>query len=80
MPRRFFLSCALFYASLCVQTLILSHALEDDVLRGFAEIQKSVATEHVCNEVLNAERDAHTVKVKDLEGRAAGFEEECASL
>lgn len=45
-------------------TLTLSHELEDDVSRGFAEVQKSVDAEHARNEVLSAERDALAMRPK----------------
>lgn len=38
-----------------MQTLMLSRALEGDVLRGFDEIQKRVDSEHAQGELLSKE-------------------------
>lgn len=73
----FFLVCD---TSLCVQILILSRALEDDVSRGFVEIQKRVDAEQAHNEALSAERDALADREKAPEAHAAGFEEDRAGL
>ena len=63
------------------QTLMLMLALDDDISGGgFATIQKRVDTEHAHSKVLSAERDALADRVRALEARVVGLEEERAGL
>ena len=59
---------------------MLSRAVDDDITRGFAEIQKRVDAEHARSQALSAERDSLAEKVKALEARVVGLEAERTAL
>lgn len=75
-PILLFLFFLFFTPSLLTQTLTLMRALDDDISRGFAEIQKQVDAEHARSGALSTERDALAERVKTLETRVVGLEEE----
>lgn len=50
-----------------VQTLMLSRALEEDVVCGYAEIQGWVDRAHAQSAVLSSKRDTLAARVKELE-------------
>lgn len=56
------------------QTLMLSRAIEGDILRGYTEIQGSIDSEHMRDESLSAERSALAERAKGLETRIAELE------
>lgn len=59
---------------------MLSREINDDIGRGFVEIQRWVDDEHTQNEALSGERDSLAVRVKSLEAQVAGLETECTAL
>lgn len=59
---------------------MLSQAIDDDILRGFAEIQKRIDTKHAQSGALSAEHDSLAERVKCFEDRVTGLETEHTTL
>lgn len=63
-----------------LQTLMLSCALEGDVLRGFDEIQKQVNSKQSWIDTLSTKWAAYIDKAKALEARVVELEKERVGL
>ena len=75
------LICILLLSGLSpVQSVMLARAIDDDIARGFAEIQGWVNAEHAHGQVWCGERDSLAVRVKTLEAQVVGLETERQNL
>lgn len=59
---------------------MLSRALEGDILRGYAEIQGWVDSEHAWSEALSTEHSVLVERAKGLEARVTELEGERSGL